>query len=61
MAKRKVTEVFIDEERWNHVCQATIPAAWVAVVDGTVHAIGRPWDFKNEQEAMAYAVKFFSE
>jgi len=56
----KITEVFLDEERWNDVCQATIPAAWVAVVNGTHQAIGRPWDFKDEKEAMKFAKEYFS-
>lgn len=60
MRKAKITEVYLEEERWNHVCQATIPAAWVAIVDGFKQAIGRPWDFKNEQEARAEAKRIFS-
>lgn len=60
MANRKITEVYLDQERWNDVCQATIPAAWVAVVDGVSQAIGYPWDFKNVEEATKFAREHFN-
>lgn len=56
---RKIEEVYIDEERWNPVCQATIPAAWVAVVDGYPVAFANPWDYPTLEAAKAAAVEFF--
>ena len=58
----KVIEVYLDEERWNPVCQATIPAAWVAEVEGClgIQAFAHDYEYSNIAEAKKAAIEIFS-
>lgn len=46
-------EVYLQQDRWNPVCQATIPGAWVVVTKHGEVAICHPWDAKDAAEARA--------
>jgi hypothetical protein len=54
----KVTEIYLQAERYNARIKATIPAWWVAVYDnGTEQSICPDYAAKNAEEAKAVLIK----
>jgi hypothetical protein len=51
--------VQLEKEFYSRVCGCTIPAAWVAYVDGDKIPFADPWEYANEADAMKAAVAAF--
>ena len=51
--------VQLEKEFYSSVCGCTVPAAWVAYVDGAKIAFADPWEYANEADAMKAAVTAF--
>jgi hypothetical protein len=51
----KITEVYLQQEYFNHRLNCTIPAAWIAVFNnGHEVAICREWEASTAEDAQAY-------
>lgn len=60
-----IMDVYLEPDRWSHTTYATIPGAWVVVLENSngviVHnAIGYPGQFKNHKEAMEEARRIYA-
>ena len=60
MNTQSITDVYLEEERFNPRCNATIPGAWVAIVNGTKQAFAYPHEFKSAEDATKYATDYFN-
>ena len=49
---KRITEVYLQEDHFNPICNAMIYGAWMAVEDGIEQAICRPWEAANSAEAL---------
>lgn len=54
-----VIDVYLENETFNPVCNATIPGAWIAIVNGCKQAFARPYEFNNTADARAHAETLF--
>jgi hypothetical protein len=51
----KVTEIYLQPERYNARIQATIPGAWIAVFDnGDFYPVCADYQASNESEARSF-------
>ena len=54
-----ITDVYLEEEHFNQTAFATIPGAWVAIVNGIKRPFARPHEFSTSGEAMEAARGLF--
>jgi len=56
-----VYDVYLEDDHFNPTCNATIPGAWVAIVNGHKQPFARPHEHKTEDDAREAAIKLFSD
>ena len=57
----KITDVYLEDAHFNPTCNATIPGAWVAIVDGIKQAFAYPHEFDSVESASKYATHHFND
>ena len=50
----EITDVYLEDDRFNPVTDCRIPGAWVAIVNGEKQAFARPCDFISVSDAEHY-------
>ena len=55
----EITDVYLEDERFNPVTNCRIPGAWIAIINGMKQAFAYPHQFKTVAEARAYAEKIY--
>mgnify|MGYP001818232188 CR=1 FL=1 len=63
--KTKILDVYLEDDHFNLTCNATIPGAWVAVIENDYlgkieQPFARQYDFSNVADALAYAENHFN-
>lgn len=56
----EIVDIYLEEERYNPVCNATIPAAWIIeTIDGATVAVARGEVTEEEARQAARNMGFF--
>jgi hypothetical protein len=53
---KTIKEVYLQNDHYSHISRATIPGAWIALIDGEEIPFADPWQFNNAADAMIYAL-----